>query len=458
MKQEKLAGLALIALSVGAGCSEGPSGPASASDSIGSLEMSVGVSGIQFDAVFVTFSSESLTPAVIRQHSVALDSADSTVSLVEHGLPVGDYSVELRVVPLDDSETKFDESTVDCAGAVHGVAVRSQEVTVVSDLILTCGESGGGLHTGGSIRVDARVELGQAPQSCEALIERVSVSPDSAQVGGGVSLSAVLPEGVSSHWTAASGMISDSDARVAQYRCPSSAGKYDVTLTARQGTDCTERYTVSIDCVGIQSATCGNGTVEDGESCDDGNTVTEGCEYGLATCEVCSADCSLAAATGAFCGDLFINGPEACDGSASCSSDCTGTEPAGRVCEACVSGPSQDAAYVEFNAGCNNDPLCVAVKQCLINDASLPGARSCFSGIPAECYCGIGSDLTACEMDPSFEASGPCASVIVAGAGADATRLDVLPRLSDSRFATGQAYLIVDEATRVCAGACGFAP
>ncbi len=40
-----------------------------------------------------------------------------------------------------------------------------------------------------------------------------------------------------------------------------------------------------------------------GEECDDGNTITEACEYGESSCEVCAADCTEqpGAVTG-FCG------------------------------------------------------------------------------------------------------------------------------------------------------------
>lgn len=55
----------------------------------------------------------------------------------------------------------------------------------------------------------------------------------------------------------------------------------------------------ALDCSGITSATCGNGTVEDGEDCDDA---------GLS--ETCDPDCTFAA-----CGDGFVNvqASERCD-------------------------------------------------------------------------------------------------------------------------------------------------
>jgi cysteine-rich repeat protein len=74
---------------------------------------------------------------------------------------------------------------------------------------------------------------------------------------------------------------------------------------------------------------CGNGQVESGELCDDGNLVTEtSCPYGIATCTRCNADCTAPLnLTGPLCGDGIVNGPEACDDGntsvcGSCSTNC----------------------------------------------------------------------------------------------------------------------------------------
>jgi cysteine-rich repeat protein len=69
-----------------------------------------------------------------------------------------------------------------------------------------------------------------------------------------------------------------------------------------------------------------------GEACDDGNTVTETCQYAAVSCEVCAADCELAAGATSRCGDGTVqtNQGEQCDdgnvtteacayGAASCS-------------------------------------------------------------------------------------------------------------------------------------------
>ncbi len=76
-------------------------------------------------------------------------------------------------------------------------------------------------------------------------------------------------------------------------------------------------------------AQCGNGVPESGEQCDDGNTVTEACAYGQASCMVCGASCQSVAGAATYCGDGKVQtGVEQCDdgNTASgdgCSSACT---------------------------------------------------------------------------------------------------------------------------------------
>ena len=53
-----------------------------------------------------------------------------------------------------------------------------------------------------------------------------------------------------------------------------------------------------------ETAVCGNGAVESGEACDDGNTVTETCAVGETSCTVCDATCnSVAGALLPFAGN-----------------------------------------------------------------------------------------------------------------------------------------------------------
>jgi len=65
---------------------------------------------------------------------------------------------------------------------------------------------------------------------------------------------------------------------------------------------------------------CGNGEVETGEDCDDGNTITEVCDYGLQSCTICDSDCQNVSGDVLYCGDGVCNaGYEDCD---SCEEDC----------------------------------------------------------------------------------------------------------------------------------------
>ena len=75
-------------------------------------------------------------------------------------------------------------------------------------------------------------------------------------------------------------------------------------------------------------AECGNGIVESGEACDDGNVELEQCEAYNQTCMVCGPQCELVEVSGPACGDGIHQMNERCDPSAGnvhaqmCSQDC----------------------------------------------------------------------------------------------------------------------------------------
>ncbi|MEC8052881.1 MAG: DUF4215 domain-containing protein, partial [Myxococcota bacterium] len=79
-----------------------------------------------------------------------------------------------------------------------------------------------------------------------------------------------------------------------------------------------------------QVAYCGDGNVEDGiETCDDGNAETEACDYGEESCLVCDASCQSITINGSYCGDGIVQeGLEVCDDGNQqdgdyCSADCS---------------------------------------------------------------------------------------------------------------------------------------
>ena len=61
------------------------------------------------------------------------------------------------------------------------------------------------------------------------------------------------------------------------------------------------------------AALCGNGTLERGETCDDGNQVREACAYGVRGCTVCDPSCQLVQGETSRCGDGRVQLSEVCD-------------------------------------------------------------------------------------------------------------------------------------------------
>ncbi len=87
--------------------------------------------------------------------------------------------------------------------------------------------------------------------------------------------------------------------------------------------------TCNADCTGPgQEAICGDGEqCLESEECDDGNTTTEKCEYGLEACTVCNSACESMAGATNYCGDeMLVPEDEECDPSAENYSTTTCTE------------------------------------------------------------------------------------------------------------------------------------
>lgn len=189
---------------------------------------------------------------------------------------------------------------------------------------------------------------------------------------------------------------------------------------------------------------CGNYVVQAGEECDDGNhTDNDGCSSDCkaeSTCgengveapfEECDLPTDTPDGSGKLCtvadyasdpdqcgcdtrchrnvcGNGVIQRPaEECDppNGVNCDVDCKkiGQGP----CEACINAYPATGPYNETL--CDPDPLCVAVRQCVIAHSS------CLSNY-ATCYCG--DNTNDCDL-PAFVPNGPCAREIRAGAGTD---------------------------------------
>jgi hypothetical protein len=90
---------------------------------------------------------------------------------------------------------------------------------------------------------------------------------------------------------------------------------------------------------------CGDGIVNGPETCDDGNADTESCAYGETQCEVCRADCTTGPGNVAgYCGDGAVNGPETCDDGNAVTEACPYNWPTCEVCRAdCTTGTGLDS-------------------------------------------------------------------------------------------------------------------
>ena len=66
-----------------------------------------------------------------------------------------------------------------------------------------------------------------------------------------------------------------------------------------------ENMTAQVACADARCAPprCGDAVIQANESCDDGNTVTETCEYGERACEVCNDRCQQVQGSPRYCGD-----------------------------------------------------------------------------------------------------------------------------------------------------------
>ena len=115
-----------------------------------------------------------------------------------------------------------------------------------------------------------------------------------------------------------------------------------------------------------ETIACGNSIVEDTETCDDGNTVTEACAYGETACTVCNSACQSVAGAVSYCGDNnkdTTNGEECDDGNTTDDlNGCTG---------ACIA-----------NNNCGNGVLEDAVEQCDNGGTDIDGCTNlCQSAI-----------------------------------------------------------------------------
>ncbi|MFN2378240.1 MAG: metallophosphoesterase [Candidatus Binatia bacterium] len=119
-------------------------------------------------------------------------------------------------------------------------------------------------------------------------------------------------------------------------------------------------------------ATCGNGILEAGEDCDDGNAINT---------DACRNDCTLP-----FCGDGILDGGEQCDGAALGSASCGG----------CAGAPACTASCTIDLSACT-DGICTGSETCGSCAADCTGGgATCGNGL---CEAGDGENCLTCPAD-----------------------------------------------------------
>jgi cysteine-rich repeat protein len=161
-----------------------------------------------------------------------------------------------------------------------------------------------------------------------------------------------------------------------------------------------------------QQAVCGDGVVDPGEQCDDGNTLDGDC---------CSSTCTFDP-DGSSCTDgQFCNGEETCDGAGSCQAglpvDCSdGVGCTDDACDedadACVNAPN-DANCPDDGLFCDGLEFCDAMNDCQSTGDPCPLGTVCSEGsdtCDAVAACGNGILEPGEECDDGNTLDGDCCS------------------------------------------------
>ncbi len=106
---------------------------------------------------------------------------------------------------------------------------------------------------------------------------------------------------------------------------------------------------------------CGDNNVDTGETCDDGNTVTEECNYGEQSCQVCDDSCQEVTGATSYCGDNNIDSSngETCDDGNSVTEVCVYGEISCQVCDdTCQEVPGATSYCGDNNIDSSNGESC----------------------------------------------------------------------------------------------------
>jgi cysteine-rich repeat protein len=151
--------------------------------------------------------------------------------------------------------------------------------------------------------------------------------------------------------------------------------------------------------VDAAASVCGDGVVGPGETCDDGNAVTETCAYAVASCTVCDASCHSVAGSTSVCGDSAVDPTnETCDDGNTVTEVCAYGLASCSVCDMTCHSVAGATSF------CGDGVVDAAHEACDDgNSASGDGCSACAvdtgytcSGAPSACTCGGGTGYALC--------------------------------------------------------------
>lgn len=371
-----------LALALG-GCSQQPEDmvdPAVGGRKVSAAEMAV----LLPDNSQITSVGFSITgPAMFSRTGTVNVTNSKTVKFRVSDIPVNATS------PYSISLTATTSTGVMCGGGPTTFLMANNNVVAVM-MTLTCGND---VDNSGDLQVNADV-AGNCP-----VILGVSALPSEVFIGSDMALHVSTTAGPTGHvmWSGAGGNFSAAGSADTNFTCLV-VGPHTLTVSLTEGT-CSSTFTADVECSdgGINLVVCGDGDIDTGEDCDDSNTVTETCAYGLQSCTVCNATCHNGMGATAYCGDGVPNAPqEQCDDGNMITEACPFGVPSCTVCNAtCQNAPGATSncgdGAIDTAAGETCDNGAANTNACAYGQTSCSVCNtSCHTAAGTTSFCGDG--------------------------------------------------------------------
>lgn len=390
---------AVVGMLLFAGCGNGGDDPTAMGAVSMSVTMQDGTQVLSIDWVINDSNGDEVKSGTIDVSDPSIE-----VSTFIVGVPAGaGYVMTLSADLVDEDGNDIGDCT---QSAVFDVTAG--EITRLA-MTLNCSPDDGS--------VEVEVDFNVCP-----VIDSIIVTGLIQTVGEDISLAAFASDAdgdaVTYEWTASVGSVTDADQSNAVYTCIA-AGDVVLTLSVKDNvvaaddqSVCDTQTNVTVTCE--PAGVCGDGVIDAGEECDDGNSVDG---------DGCQADCTVT---------------DSCDDVCS-PTNCTDYQDL-NVFDACYGDDASDAAL------CGAVMECAHETGCVMYDAS---GNLWSEPSPRNCYCGAAS-LMNCMTG---SAEGECKDEMEAAAGTD-DPMTLATLFTNSEYAIGDAYLLLQCEQTSCADEC----